>query len=115
MRDNYARKAKVVRVIDGDTVVLDVDLGFYLTVRMSCRLFGIDAPEVVGETRASGLASRDYLAELLPVGKAVIVDSIKPDKYAGRFDGVIYLSLDNVNVNVDERLVSAGHARLYEM
>lgn len=89
--DSYTRRASVVRVIDGDTAVLDVDLGFYLTCRMSCRLYGINAPELHAPDPAPGEAARDRLAELLPAGQTVAVWSVKPDKYAGRFDGVVWL------------------------
>lgn len=111
MKDNYARYATVVRVIDGDTVVMDVDLGFYLTIRMSCRLYGIDAPEVVGATAEAGKASRDHLMGLLPVGTPVVIESIKADKYAGRFDGIIMLQ----TVNINEQMVTDGYATRYEM
>ena len=38
-------RAGLVRVIDGDTYVLDIDLGFHVTVREHVRLWGIDCPE----------------------------------------------------------------------
>ena len=38
-------KAKVVRLIDGDTVELDIDLGFYITHRIIGRLVGVNTPE----------------------------------------------------------------------
>lgn len=88
--DSYVRRATVVRVIDGDTAVLDVDLGFFLTCRMSCRLYGINAPELHALNPAPGQISRDRLAALLPTGQVVAVWSVQPDKYAGRFDGVIW-------------------------
>ena len=42
---NNTYRAKVVRVVDGDTVDLDVDLGFYMTTRIRARLLGVDTPE----------------------------------------------------------------------
>ena len=41
----YQYKAKVNRVIDGDTVDLDVDLGFRVIMRLRGRLIGVDTPE----------------------------------------------------------------------
>ena len=41
----YAYRAKLIRCVDGDTADLAVDLGFYLTARIRCRLTGIDTPE----------------------------------------------------------------------
>ena len=41
----YQYKAKLVRCVDGDTADLDVDLGFYITIRIRCRLLGVNTPE----------------------------------------------------------------------
>ena len=38
-------RAKVIRVVDGDTVDFDVDLGFYISTRIRTRLLGVDTPE----------------------------------------------------------------------
>ena len=38
-------RARLVRCVDGDTVDLDIDLGFYLSARVRCRLTGVDTPE----------------------------------------------------------------------
>tara|TARA_R110000824_G_scaffold150288_2_gene320871 strand:+ start:337 stop:657 length:321 start_codon:yes stop_codon:yes gene_type:complete len=38
-------RGKIVRVVDGDTVDLDVDLGFYMHAKVRCRLVGVDTPE----------------------------------------------------------------------
>ena len=64
--DNFTRNAKLVRVIDGDTVVIDIDLGFQVTLRnQTCRLLGINAPEVRGKERLQGLESKKFLQNLL--------------------------------------------------
>ena len=41
----YTYRARLVRCVDGDTADLDIDLGFYLTARVRCRLIGVDTPE----------------------------------------------------------------------
>jgi|TARA_Y100000361_G_C10993232_1_gene255297 micrococcal nuclease len=41
----YSYRAKLIRCVDGDTADLDVDLGFYLTARIRCRLTGVNTPE----------------------------------------------------------------------
>ena len=58
VEDKYERKAWLLRVVDGDTVDIQVDLGFqqYHTVR--CRLYGVDTPEVYGVKKGS----EEYLA-----------------------------------------------------
>jgi len=40
---NY--RAKIVRVVDGDTVIMEIDLGFHVTANVSVRLLGVDAAE----------------------------------------------------------------------
>ncbi len=58
--EDYVRKATVVRVVDGDTIVVNVDLGFGIwRNNQKVRLLGIDCPEVVGKTKAAGLAAKD--------------------------------------------------------
>ena len=66
--------ATVVRVIDGDTVELDVDVGFRSRYRDKFRLAGINAPE--GKTEAGA-----RLSDLLHPGSEVVVTSFKPEKY----------------------------------
>ena len=41
----HTYKAKLVRCIDGDTIDVEIDLGFYLTAKIRCRLIGVDTPE----------------------------------------------------------------------
>ncbi len=103
----YQYKATVMRVVDGDTVDLNVDLGFRVTVTDRFRLYGIDAPELKYPTYDAGKAAALWLTELLPAGTAVTVETYKPatDKY-GRW--LATLHLDGANVNT--ALVDAGHA-----
>jgi|ERR1041385_2620910 endonuclease YncB( thermonuclease family) len=108
-------KAKVIFVHDGDTVGLNIDLGFsqYLLAinplsnktDITCRLYGINAPELWTE---EGKASAYYLKQLLPVDTNVMVLSHGYDKYGARFDGTISL-LDGTNIN--EKMVADGYAK----
>lgn len=109
MKDDYVRAATVVRIVDGDSVSVDVNLGFYVTVRMSCRLAGINAIEL---RSPGGSAAAAKLADLLAVGEEVTIQSIKPDKYAGRFDGVIFTSTSPDSVN--DRMVASGYAARWD-
>jgi endonuclease YncB( thermonuclease family) len=108
LTDSYTRAATVARVIDGDTVVVDLDLGFYVTVRMSCRLAGINAIELHSP---GGPEAADNLRVLLPVGTAVTIQSIRPDKFAGRFDGVIYLG---AGMSINGTLLATGWAAAWD-
>lgn len=80
--------ARVVRLVDGDTVHLEIDLGFHLhLIDRSTRIAGIDAPELTTE---AGKAARDYAAKLLPIGTAIQLRSHSLDKY-GRVLGSLTL------------------------
>lgn len=74
---------------DGDTVHLDIDVGFdiHLVNSPSCRVYGINAPEL-GTTE--GIQSLAFAKSLLD-GQRVLVTSHGWDKYGGRFDGSIIL------------------------
>lgn len=97
MRGPYP--AKVLDWHDGDTCHMDVDLGFgeYLLaydiingkVQWSCRIFGINAPEL--SNKPAGPDSLAYAEQICPPGTIVQVTSHGFDKYGGRFDGQITL------------------------
>jgi len=66
----YEYAARVVRVIDGDTIVADVDLGFHVTVRETFRLTGINTPEIHGVKKDSeeyrrGMEAKKFVEKLL--------------------------------------------------
>ncbi len=96
----YTYKAKVGRVIDGDTVVMEIDLGFKIYHVMSCRLAGVNAPELNEKEEASkvaAFASKEFLMWLLPVGKIVTIESKRLDKY-----GRALVWIDGVNDKMNE-------------
>jgi micrococcal nuclease len=104
----YRFNATVSRWVDGDTVHLDVDLGFSITVRETFRLANINTPETRGETRPAGLAALARARELAPEGTAVSVEVRKvADKY-GRWLALIYTTTAARSVN--DQLVAEGHA-----
>lgn len=78
--------ARVLRVIDGDTLRVAIDLGYEITVVRNLRLYGVDTPEIVGKDRARGLAAKRWMEALLPAGSVIYYRSIrdKRDKY-GRY------------------------------
>ena len=112
----YEYKATILEVVDGDSVKTDLDLGCGVRIRMAIRLDGIDAPEVVGESRATGLAARDHLVSLIS-NKTVFVATRKDkaEKY-GRLLGTFFLTVEDkiAGRSVNQAMVEAGHARPYE-
>ena len=100
----YGPYNAIVRSVhDGDTARVDVDLGFGLIINLSCRFYGINAPEL---NTIEGIKARDYLQKLLPPGTAVLTVSHGWDKYGGRYDGEIVK--DGVNIN--QKMIADGYA-----
>ena len=98
MKTDYRYNAIVVSIYDGDTLNVDIDLGFGVWLRnQNVRLYGINTPELKGLTKESGIKSRDRLRELV-LNKNIVLETIKDkkEKY-GRWLGKIFI--DNVVVN----------------
>ena len=109
----YEYKAKLDRVVDGDTVDALIDLGFDVWVKKRIRLEGIDAPETRTrdlEEKDRGLVTKERLTGLLEAsnGEFVLV-SHGVGKY-GRCIGTIYIDKENIN----QLLLSEGLAEKYE-
>lgn len=85
----FVYNATVISVHDGDTLTLDVDLGFSVHVTESFRLLGCNAREL---SQPGGPEARNNLASLLPAGSQVQIRSVKPDKFGGRFDAAVDLN-----------------------
>ena len=88
----YTYKAFVTKVYDGDTITVDIDLGFGIKFnRQKIRLADINTPEIRGAERESGLISRDILREKI-LNKEVIIETFKDKKGKyGRYIGIVYL------------------------
>jgi micrococcal nuclease len=107
----YHYQAKVLRVYDGDTCTVDIDLGFNIIMRNEkIRLFRINAPELRGNSRKEGKAARDFLRSLID-GKQVILKTYrdKKGKY-GRYLADIWLETEQGWINVNDEMVAKGHA-----
>ena len=106
----YTYNCKLLRVIDGDTVTAQIDLGFDVWVTKTIRLTGINAPESRTRDKIEkerGLAAKARLIEMLE-GMKFKVQSFGVGKF-GRCLGVLFV--DDVNLN--ELLITEGHAVEY--
>ena len=109
----YTYKDKLDRVIDGDTIDANIDLGFDITIHKRIRLTGIDTPESRTrdlEEKARGLASKARLIELLGDGD-FILESREVGKF-GRVLGTIY-TIAEESININDTLVEEGYAVEY--
>ena len=104
----YQYKAKLIRVVDGDTVDAMIDCGFSTFKKERIRLYGIDTPECRTrdkEEKARGLAAKARLEELIAEGnnEFIIETSIdKKGKY-GRLLGVLYKYLSLIHISEPTR------------
>ncbi|NQZ20234.1 MAG: thermonuclease family protein [Bdellovibrionales bacterium] len=87
----YSYFVEIVRVVDGDTIDVIVDLGFNITQKMRLRLKDIDTPEVRGKTRKEGLKSSAFVKDELSQAKLVAIRSYKVGKY-GRYIAELFYS-----------------------
>ena len=107
----YWYKAYVTGVYDGDSITIDIDLGFGIIMKkQKIRLAEIDTPELRGDEREQGLISRDWLREKI-LEKNISINTIKDTtgKY-GRYIGYIYLN----GINLNEQMLNEGLAEDYE-
>ena len=100
--------AKVVRVVDGDRVIVTLDLGWRV-YRNEERIgvAGIAAPEVRGEARPSGLAAKPHAETLLPVGSSVLINR-RPSRPSSAPSGA---SRFRGPADFGDAMVDAGDAR----
>lgn len=106
----YEYRAFVRKVYDGDTVTVDIDLGFDVVLKnQKIRLVRINAPEVRGKERSEGLKSRDALRA--KIGNRWIKIKTQKDKKGkyGRWLGEIWLE----DLCVNDWLISEGLASVY--
>ena len=110
------RIKKVLKVVDGDTIDVDIDLGFNISYYQRVRLAGIDTPEsrtTDKEEKILGLEVKDRVKHLIDNAKTVVIRTEKPDsseKY-GRILGWLYL--DGAETSVNHALIADGFAWEY--
>jgi len=104
----YEYKAVVTKVYDGDTITVDIELGFGIFFnKQKLRLAYINTPEVRGEEREQGLVSRDRVRELI-MGKEIKIKTYKDSK--GKYGRWIAEVFYGDNVNLNEQLINEGLA-----
>ena len=114
----YEYNANVTGVYDGDSITVDIDLGFGIWMKkQKIRLVGINTPELRGEERESGLAARDFLREQI-LNKSVILKTYKDSKGKyGRWLAEVWLPENLLDLspplNINELLITEGHAERY--
>lgn len=109
----YEYKAVVLRVVDGDTVDLDIDLGMRTHTLERIRLDGLNAPELHSKDqseRDAAKVSADFLRSLLADPNVVIKTKKDSQEKYGRYLGTIF---NSAGENVNEAMIKTGHAVPY--
>ena len=105
---------EIVKVIDGDTVDIVIDLGFDLSKKERVRLAGIDTPESRtrdAEEKVFGLEAKAYLKTRLEGSEKLVVKTEKDGKY-GRMLGWFYCS--DVESSINNEMIEKGYAWEYD-
>lgn len=83
----YTYNAKILRVVDGDTYEVEVDLGFNVFTKQKIRLLGVNAPETKGKDEAEkklGLEAKAWVETAIPLGTIVLLTAKGKDSF-GRY------------------------------
>ena len=112
----YEYRCSVVKVIDGDTVDVDIDLGFGVWLRKErIRLRGIDTPESRTrdlEEKKYGLMAKLFLQKMLSESDIILKTFKDAEGKFGRILGDLYQTNDSTSIN--QHLVNNHHAVIYD-
>jgi len=113
----FEYKATVVRVVDGDTVDCDIDLGFSVVLRKQrIRLKGIDTPESRTRDKVEkqyGLAAKAYLqAFIVAAGDDLSIETSKDGR--GKFGRILGRLNNSSGECVNDLMCEVGHAAPYQ-
>ena len=111
----YEYKCKIIKVIDGDTTDVDIDLGFGVWLhKQRIRFYGIDTPESRTrdlEEKKYGLAAKEYVKAHIPVGSTQTLVTVKDGK--GKYGRILgQLKLEDGTI-LNENMISEHHAVAY--
>ena len=113
----YTYFCKIDRVVDGDTIDVNIQLGFDISHKARVRMMGIDTPE--SRTRnlaekALGLASKARLKEMLKGKKVKLICTKEKGKFGRILADVIAIDKNTGSeINCNMQLIEEGHARAY--
>ena len=117
-KDPYVYRIKsVTKVVDGDTIDADIDLGFDISLSKRIRLAGIDTPEsrtTNVKEKAMGLESKEWLKKTLEGAKDILIKTELPDsteKY-GRIIGHLFINGQETSLN--NQMIYEGYALAYD-
>jgi len=111
------RIKSVTKVVDGDTIDADIDLGFDISLTKRIRLAGIDTPESRTKNlkeKALGLESKEWIKKTLDGAEDILIKTELPDsteKY-GRIIGHLFINGQETSLN--NQMIDEGYALAYD-
>jgi micrococcal nuclease len=114
----YSYQAELIRVVDGDTWDVRIDLGFKMTTEQRVRLAGINTPEIWRQKKDSeeykkGMAASNYVKQRLAEHKNVfVIETTKEAGVYGRYLATIFLPDNERSLN--QELIDEGYAEIYK-
>ena len=112
---DYTYKIKeLIKVIDGDTIDVLIDVGFYLTARKRIRFLDMDTDELHGgtdETKLRARMARERLIELLSMGELYIKTEMDETGKYGRLLGRLYAVVDGSVIDINATMVNEGYQK----
>jgi micrococcal nuclease len=118
LKDPYIYRIKqITKVVDGDTVDADIDLGFDISLTKRIRLAGVDTPEsrtADANEKKYGLQSKEWLKHALQDAKNILIKTELPDsteKY-GRIIGHLFINDQEISLN--NQMIVEGYAWEYD-
>ena len=113
----YQYKCKINKVLDGDTVDIDLDLGFNIVLsNQRVRMAGVDTPESRTsnkEEKPRGLLSKKKLAEKIPVGSWQIIETQRSDNNDDKFGRILGVFILEDGTKVNDWLIKNNYAVAY--
>ena len=119
--DKYIYRAKLDRVVDGDTIDAMIDVGFNIWVKKRIRYMGIDTWESRTrdlEEKAKGLKAKERNKELLEKVSEkpgyFRLKSYGVGKYGRVLGELFIMDANGVQMNINQTLIAEGHAYVYD-
>ena len=114
----YEYRCKIVKIVDGDTVDVDIDLGFGVWMHKErIRLYGIDTPESRTrdlDEKKYGLIAKSWIEKFMPVGstQTLITQKDKSGKF-GRILGKFRVNDGSYDIILNDWMITNHHAVAY--
>jgi len=114
----YEYRCKIVKIVDGDTVDVDIDLGFGVWMHKErIRLYGIDTPESRTrdlDEKKYGLIAKGWIEKFMPLGsmQTLITQKDKSGKF-GRILGKFRVNDGSYDIILNDWMISNHHAVAY--